>query len=323
MAPGVGRFADLPPDAVKMMRETVLCIGVAVRDLVFRVDAMPTSPEKYRAQDYASVGGGCAATAAVAVARLGGRARLATRLGDDAIGRDLIAELEQRGVDCSPTTRWPGRRSALSAVLVDALGERLIVNYRDPDLPSDAAALGAALPADIGAVLADTRWTEGAAHGLELARKAGIPGVLDCEAPFDGMSQALAAASHLAYSAQGLRAHTGRDDLADAVRDIARAREGFVCVTDGAAGVWWHDDRSAGGHVPALPIRAVDTLGAGDVWHGAFALALARDLEPAEAIRFANAAAAVKCTRVGGWDAVPDANEVNTYLTPTNGALGG
>lgn len=305
------------------MNEAVLCIGVAVRDLVFRVNAMPTHPEKYRAQDYASVGGGCAGTAAIAVARLGGRARLATRLGDDAIGHDLIAELERRGVDCGPTRAWPGRRSALSAVLVDDAGERLIVNYRDPDLPSDASALGTELPSDTGAVLADTRWAEGAARGLALARAAGIPGVLDCESPFDGLEAALATASHLAYSAQGLRAHTGRDDLAQAVRDLARDRGGFVCVTDGPAGVWWQDGRGAGGHVPALPIRPVDTLGAGDVWHGAFALALARELSPVKAIRFANAAAAVKCTRAGGWDAVPDADEVNAYLDPSVQALGG
>ena len=89
----------------------VLCVGVAVIDMVMNLAEMPSKPEKYRARDAALVGGGCAATAAVAVARLGGRALLAGRLGQDAIGELIVGELESEGVDCTLLRRFSGRGS--------------------------------------------------------------------------------------------------------------------------------------------------------------------------------------------------------------------
>jgi len=132
---------------------SVLCVGIAVLDYVFAVGAMPARPEKYRAKDLAVIGGGIAANAAVAVARLGGKALLATRLGTDATGDAIVAELEREGVDCSPTLRFDGLRSPTSAVLIDEAGERLVVSYSDPQIPSDPAALPTKLPAGTRAVL--------------------------------------------------------------------------------------------------------------------------------------------------------------------------
>lgn len=291
----------------------VLCVGVAVLDFVFSVDRLPDRPEKYRARDLAMAGGGCAATAAVAVARLGGRAWLATRLGDDAVADQISEELVGYGVEGRYLRRFAGRRSSLSSVLVDRDGERMVVNYRDPELPDDTDWLPDLETLSVGAVLADTRWPAGAAAILRAARRAGIPGILDAEAPTHEAADALRAASHIAFSRTGLEDWVGTGDMAAGLRAVGGQTDAFVCATDGVRGVTYgRGSRFA--HQPAFPVRAVDTLGAGDVWHGAFALAIAGGETTVDAIRLASAAAALKCTRFGGRTGVPDRREVDAFL---------
>src|SRR3954468_23458421 len=154
---------------------TILCVGIATHDHVFAVEHFPARPEKQRAKDFAVTGGGIAANAAVAIARLGGRAALATRLGDDMTGAGIVADLEREGVDCAPSRCFPGLRSPTSAVLVDGNGERAGLSYSDPAGPADPSWLRASLPEGAGAVLGDTRWPEGAVHVFRLARVAGLP----------------------------------------------------------------------------------------------------------------------------------------------------
>lgn len=284
----------------------VLCVGSSVVDFVFRLDALPTRPEKLRALDARIVGGGCAANAAVAVARLGGEAWLAARLGDDAVGRMVVAGVEAEGVDCSLVRLTPGARSAFSSVYIDAGGERQVVSFRGEGLDDNPDLIGAAPALD--AVLADTRWTPGNLASLELARNRGIPGVLDAEAPID--PALLATASHVAFSRQGLVSVSfGAPAEALAALDLAA----WACVTDGADGVHVR----GGPHIPAPRVEAVDTLGAGDVWHGAFVLRIAEGADEMEAIRFANAAAVLKCARPWGREGCPTRAETERFLKET------
>jgi len=292
----------------------VLCLGLAVQDYVFSLPEMPTTAEKFRASDMAVTGGGGAANAAVAVARLGGGALLATRLGADRIAEAIVADLEAEGVDCSHSVRYEGCTSSISAVLVDGAGERMVVNYRDAALPESVDWLPDPAGLSLGAVSVDNRWPIGAAHLLGLARAAGLPGVLDGEAPMDSCGAAMLAASHVAFSRQGLTDWAGTDDIAAGLTAAAKQRNGgFVCVTDGADGVHFRHGATQG-HVPAFRVRVVDTLGAGDVWHGAFALSLAEGHTATDAIRFASAVAALKCTEFGGRRGIPGRAQVETFL---------
>lgn len=289
-----------------------MCIGHAVQDFVFSLPELPAGGRKFRARAFDSAGGGPAATAAVAVARLGGEAALAARIGDDAVGDQMVRELEAFGVDCRRVRRCAGRRSSLSAAMVDGKGERMIVNYRDDDLPRDADWLGDASGFD--AVLADTRWPEGAAAGFAAARSAGVPAVLDADEPVPDDPAMLGAATHLAFSAEGLAQLAGESDLARALAAM-RARWGsWTCVTDGARGVLICDGAGLSA-LGAFDVTPVDTLGAGDVWHGAFALKLAESANERDAVRFASAAAAIKVTRAGGRKGAPTRAEVEAFLT--------
>jgi sulfofructose kinase len=295
------------------MSAHVFCLGVAVQDCVFLLPELPHAAEKHRAQDFTIVGGGCAASAAVAVVRLGGRASLATRLGADKLGDDIVAELEAEGVDCACAGRFEGCRSSLSAVMVDAHGNRMIVNYRDPKLPEAADWLPDPANLGLGAVLADTRWPAGAATIMRRARALGLATVLDAEPPIAPAEDALHASSHIAFSRDGLAERTGMDDLEEGLASVASQTGAFVCVTDGARGVRFRKGKQRG-QIPAFSVEAVDTLGAGDIWHGAFALALAEGRNETDAIRFASAAAALKCTQFGGRAAIPARSEVEHFL---------
>ncbi|MBT8408851.1 MAG: sugar kinase [Alphaproteobacteria bacterium] len=290
----------------------VFVLGMAVVDFVFGVQTFPDEPRKYRADTAKIVGGGIAANSAVAIARLGGTPSLATRLGEDPLA-DLIArDLEDAGVSTEMAHRAAGGRSSFSSVYVDKDGERQIMNFRGEGLTTQTAWIEKAKPAD--AVLVDPRWPEGAAKALDLARAWGVPGVLDGEAP---IAQALLdKASHVAFSRTGLQSLSGAEGLERALEDVAARLPGWACVTDGADGVYY---TAAGGiaHQPAFKVPVRDTLAAGDVWHGAFALALAEKQDEPAAIRFANAAAALKCMTFGGRAGCPDRAAVLELLKET------
>lgn len=290
----------------------VLCVGAAVVDFVFHLEALPRLPEKYGTEDADIVGGGCAANAAVAIARMGGEAVLGARLGDDSIGDMIVEDLAREGVDVSNVTRTTGAKSSYSSVLIDAEGERQIVNFRG---------VGLVLATDwfdglegVGAVLTDTRRVDAGLAALKLAEVLGIPGVLDGEAPID--PALMTAASHVALSMQGLRDVYPEMDIEDALLAIAEEHDCWACVTDGADGVWFTED-GAVRHVPAHKITPIDTLGAGDVWHGIFALMLAEGHDAKEAIRYANGAAALKCLTKGGRAGAPSRAQLEDFLKET------
>lgn len=291
----------------------ILIAGVAVVDIVMSIDELPRKAEKFRARDAAIVGGGCAANAAAAVARLGGEALLAARVGRDPIGEMIVAGLEAEGVDCARVRRLEEGRSSFSSVYVDATGERQIVNFRDMQLSFDAGWLEIDIPGDVDAILADTRWPQGAAVAMQAARRLGVPGIMDAEAPVREAGEALARASHIAFSAQGLRDFTAIDDLDEALEAAERETGAWVGYTNGAKGVSFRNGGEAH-RIPAFNVDIVDTLGAGDVWHGAFALALGEGETEMAAIRFANAVAAIKCTRFGGRAGTPGRDEVAEFL---------
>lgn len=293
----------------------IVSIGIVVLDEVFSIPDRLRPGEKHRAASLKSVIGGNAANASLAIARLGGKARLIARFGDDETGRLLRARLEAEGLDLSGSAAVPGAPTSRSAIVIEPDGSRTIVNHFDSSMPDLPDWLPRSLPTDTAAVLGDTRWEPGAAHLFRLAREKGLPAVFDGDRkPVD--ESLISLATHPVFSAQGLREWSGEGDLAVGLRRLAAQGPGFAAVTDGANGVHFILG-DATGHVPTFPVRVVDTLGAGDVWHGAFALALGEGQDAVPAIRFANASAAIKCSRAGGTSGAPTRSEVEGLLAAT------
>ncbi len=255
-----------------------------------------------------------AANASVAVARLGGQVSYWGRLGADDRGTRILRELSDEGVDVSAVRRVPGAASPADAILVDDAGERLVCAYLDPLLDPDPSWLPLDRVAHFDAVLADVRWPSGAAAVFDSAMAAGIPAVFDGDVgPRDALLDLAARATHVVFSEPGLAMAAGVEDAAEGLARVARAVPGVVGVTLGAAGFLWRDGASER-RIPAPSVDAIDTLGAGDVWHGAFTLALGERRNVAEAARFANAAAALKCTRMGGRLGAPTRDQVAQLL---------
>jgi sulfofructose kinase len=293
----------------------VVCVGIAVLDRVYRVARLPDGAGKRFASAFAEVGGGPAATAAVTVARLGGRADLWARVGDDTAGAAIAADLSAHGVGTETLRRVPGAVSVQSAVAVDEDGERAILSYRDPALAADASWLPLDRARGAGAVLADVRWPEGAEAALRAARGAGVPTVLDADATDDdALGRLVPLADHAVFSAPGLERFAGTADPAAGLAKAAAANGGVAAVTAGEHGCWWRGRDGTVRRVPAFRVRAVDTLGAGDVFHGAYALAVAEGADAPRALSFASAAAALKCARHGGRSAIPGRAETERFL---------
>lgn len=295
----------------------IVCAGIAVIDHVFRVQRFPQEATKSRAKVFASVGGGCAANAAVAAKRLGARVQLAAPLGGpagiDIAGDAIIARLEQEGIACDGVRRLSGVSSPVSAVLVDASGERTIINYRDDALAEVRCEDPDALIARADAVLIDNRFPEFSLPVARAARAQNRIVVMDADEPTRHTGELLSASSHVVFSADGLRATAQQDDLATALSASVPRTQALLAVTDGARGVIWIEQGNIK-TMPAYLVKAVDTLGAGDVFHGACVLALAEGASFEQALAFAAAAAAVKCTRFGGIAGAPRRAEVGAFL---------
>ncbi len=295
------------------MARKIVCVGNLVHDEVFQVAELPRSGIKTGVLGYEQRYGGPAATAAVAICRLGGRAAYWGRVGADAAGQAGIAGLERHGVDCSGVAILPEGRTLRAIVVVDASGERAIISDRR-SLSPDPAALPDHGFDDVGAVLVDSRWPAAAERVLDRARQAGIVTVLDADGGDPGEIQPLIdRADHVVFSSEGLRDHVGQGEPGELLRRCAAGSGRVFGVTRGSAGSLWLIDGELV-PIPAFPVRVLDTTGCGDVFHGAYALGLCEGLAPVAAARFASAVAAIKAERGLGWDGMADRAAVEAML---------
>jgi sulfofructose kinase len=294
---------------------SIICVGGVVLDRIFYVDALPQGSSKRVATDYAERGGGMAATAAAAIAALGARSALWARIGDDPTGRTTLAELERAGIDVSRIRICAGGRTATSTVHIERTGERALTNFRG-HLPDDTEHLNAADLAHADAILGDVRWPTGSLWAFEQARAIGIPTVLDADAgSVEALPHLVALAAHTIFSQQGLTELTGETspEAGLAVASRLAASDAILGVTCGENGsLWWVDGQTLA--VPAFRVAAVNTNGVGDVFHGAYALAIAEARTPVDAAQFASAAAACKCTDPRGWEGMPTRTQCEALL---------
>jgi sugar/nucleoside kinase (ribokinase family) len=295
----------------------VLCTGIIVLDEVFRVAEFPQPDAKVEAKGFFIVNGGCAANAAVAIARLGGRAKLAGPLGGPAGADDngdrVLAALAREHVDTGACQRVDGLATALSAIFIDDRGDRTIVTYRDQRIAAVTPNDPLALTADADLVLADNRYPQFVRPVCEAARTRKLRIVIDADKPTVEDDPLFHLASHVVFSAECLTATSGTGDFGEGLRRIARHTGAFLAVSNGPNDILYLEAGSLR-RVPVFAIHAVDTLGAGDALHGGFALALAEGQSEVAALRFGAAVAGLKCTRFGGSAGAPTRAEIEAFL---------
>jgi sulfofructose kinase len=302
-------------------RTTVVCVGHCALDRVFGVEAWPTGSAKIVASRFEEAGGGMAANAAVAAARLGADVRFWGPSGNDATALLIESQLRAEGVDTSALRRFDGMTTSTSAVLVDAAGERLVVGYRGTALQAPADWLPTTVLREAGALLADVRWVAGAKAALRAAREAGVPAILDGEvAPKESLEALIGEADHVLFSERGLEVLAGGDHERG-LRDTLARGASVAAVTLGERGVQWIEVGAPDvvHRLPGFSVAVVDTLAAGDVFHGAYAVAIAEGQPVADAMRFASAAAAIKCAVPGGRNGAPGRGAVEGFLRGRGG----
>ena len=297
----------------------ILCIGIPVRDLTFRIQGLPARGFKVNATHFDEICGGNGLNAAIGIVRLGGRGSVCGPMGDsrETSSKYIFEQLAHEGIEARHLIHMPGLVTPLSNILIDPSGERTIVTFRDPELWKVRLPDTDELLRDCAAILTENRCAEFCTGLCAEAVRRGIPVVVDVDRAMSMREGLLTASTHLIFSSEALQATAGIADDGEALKKIAKLTRSFVASTQGAQGTLWLDENQNLQRTPAFPVHTVDTLGAGDVFHGAFALAVTESQELREALRFASAAAALKCTRFGGALAAPRRAEVEEFLVAT------
>jgi sulfofructose kinase len=294
---------------VSVQGKSVICLGCAFWDTIFKIEHIPSKGTKVLPEKVVQAASGMATAAAVAIARLGGRVELWARIGDDAEGDSFLRDISHEHVGIGRIRRIAGARTAFSTILVDRSGERLVVPYTDPALDSDPGWLPLHEIAQASAVLVDMRWPEGARHVLREARRNGVPTVVDADiAPPEVLRELIALADHVLFSEPALLSLTSSNSPENALLRIASEIDAnIIGVTLGEQGAlaWQRSDVNVVRHFPSLQVRAVDTLNAGDVWHGAYVYGLVNGWGLSRSVQTANVAAAMKCEHFGGRHGAP------------------
>jgi sulfofructose kinase len=294
----------------------ILCIGMPVRDLTFRVDGLPARGSKENASHFDEICGGNALNGAIGIARLGGRASICGPMGDarETTSRYIFEKMAHEGIETKHIVHMPGLVTPISNIMIDPSGERTIVTFRDPELWRVRLPDAAMLLEDCDAILTESRCAAFCTDLCAEARRRGIPVIVDVDRAMSLREGLLTASSHLVFSSEPLQETADVADDGEALKKIAKLTPSFLAGTRGAQGTIWLDEHQNLQQTPAFPVHTVDTLGAGDVFHGAFALAVTEHQDLRAALRFASAAAALKCTRFGGAFAAPQRAEVEALL---------
>ncbi|MBK7930044.1 MAG: hypothetical protein IPJ98_22010 [Bryobacterales bacterium] len=290
-----------------------LSLGYCAWDYLGIVPHVPRDG-KVRMKEHIEQGGGPAATAAVTAARLGVSAGFAGKVGDDDRGRYILAELRREGVDTSACIVEAGAQSAAAFCWVEeGSGNRSIAWHTGTATPMTADDVPADAVRAARILHLDGNQPEAALAAALCAREAGVLVSLDAGTFRPHMARLLELSDIVVASEQFSRELLGRDDPEQAVREMSTRGPRTAVVTMGSRGCLGLA-AEAGIRVPAYRLDAVDTTGAGDVYHGAFCAAILAGWDVERAMRFASAAAAIKCTRLGGRTGIPSYAEVCAFL---------
>lgn len=292
----------------------VLCVGVTSYDFYFNVDHHPGPDEKSIADAFLSCGGGPAANAAITVAKMGISVAFAGYLGNDAWGDLHLKELKQSGV----LTDWIVRGdnpTPISTVFVKPDGKRSLVNYRTKNaaLKKDAIDLSNVNPK---VILFDGHEPALSMELLKHAESENIITVLDAGSVNPGTSVLYDKVDYLVCSEKFAEEITGFSNMNKASGELFNLNQNVV-ITLGEKGLIWNTKQS-NGKLPAYFVNAIDTTGAGDVFHGAFAGCLAMGMYWQKILKYSSAAAALSCTKSGGRTSIPDIKEIKSFLIDNN-----
>lgn len=297
---------DKPFDVVGMGLNSVDFVGI--------VPEFPSGNSKTKLLRFSRQGGGQVATALVALSRWGVKTKYIGKIGEDDLGTFSLNSIRDEGVDVSSVRIEPHATTQLAMIIVDARsGDRTILwdrdeklMYREGELRKEEVCSGKILHLDghdIQAAIQCARW----------AKEERIPTVLDIDKVEPLTVELIKEIDFVVSSARFPKLMTGISDEEKALRELQKMINGFLCATLGEKGAIALVNGEIL-YVEGLKIKAVDTTGAGDVFHAGFIYGLLQNWDLKEILRFANAAAALKCREIGGRKGIPTLGEIYQFV---------
>ncbi|OGP71413.1 MAG: hypothetical protein A2W09_02330 [Deltaproteobacteria bacterium RBG_16_50_11] len=298
----------------------VVGMGLNSVDFLCITPEFPKFNSKMKMLQFSKQGGGQVATALVALSRWGVKTKYIGKMGDEELGQFSLQSLQGEGVDVSSVTIEPDTPNQLAMIIVDGpTGERTILwdrderlMYREGELRKEKICSGKILHLDghdIRAALQSARW----------AKEEKIPTVIDLDKIETLTPELIKEIDFVVTSARFPTLFTGISDREKAFRELQKQTPGFLCATLGHEGAMALIDGQIL-YAKGAKIKAVDTTGAGDVFHAGFTYGLLQNWELEEILRFANAAAALKCRDIGGRNGIPTLEEAQQFITDPSGA---
>ena len=292
----------------------VVGMGLNSVDFLCVVPEFPTLNSKMRILQFSKQGGGQVATAMVALSRWGVKTKYIGKVGGDELGQFSSNSLQQEGVDVSSVTSEPNTPNQFGMIIVDGLsGERTILwdrdarlMYREGELRKKDVCSGKLLHLDghdIKAAIQCARW----------AKEEKIPTVIDLDKVESLTSELIKEIDFVVTSGRFPALFTGISDREKALTELQKQIPGFLCATLGHEGAVALVEGEFV-YVKGFEVKAVDTTGAGDVFHAGFIYGLLQNWELLDILRFANAVAALKCRDLGGRRGIPSLEEVQKFL---------
>ena len=292
----------------------VVGMGLNSVDFLCVVPEFPGPNSKIQMLQFSKQGGGQVATAMVALSRWAVKTKYIGKVGEDELGEFSLNSIRQEGVEVSSVIIEPHATNQFAMIIVDgSTGERTILwnrderlMYREGELRKDELCSGKILHLDghdIHAALQCARW----------AKEERIPTVIDLDKVEPLTSTLIKEIDFIITSSRFPMMYTGISDQRKALLELQKQTSGFLCSTLGDDGVMALVNAELL-HVEAFKVNAVDTTGAGDVFHAGFIYGLLQNWEVAEILKFANAAAALKCKELGGRKGIPTLEEIQKFL---------
>lgn len=286
----------------------VVCLGVITMDTIALVDRYPSEDERVIAQEIARGGGGPAAVAAVALARLGISTAIVGTIGDDEDGREILEIFKREGVDATGVSIGSSA-TAGSVIVASKENSARAISTRQPmkQAPANDAAK---------ALIASAEWLHCDHVGITRLDELGIARGKGPKISFDagyGVETFDVSLVDLFVPTDRQMALRHPDlSLEEAMKKDAETAKNIVVATRGSEGSAAYSENFI--EAPGFSVDVVSTLGAGDVFHGALMAQVAENRPMGEALLRANAVAALSCRGLDGQSAIPNLHELNTYM---------
>lgn len=294
----------------------VVGIGANVHDTLITIPKYPTEDTKMRANNIIECGGGPCGTGLVAASKLGADCAYIGVLSDDTSGKFLLGDMQRFGVSGDLVDVKKGYSAFSSFIWLsnDTASRTCVFNKGNlPPLELSESQKTAIKNAEI--LMVDGNELDAAVDAAKIARESGTKVLYDAGGLYDGIERLLPYADILIPSEEFAMGHTGETTPENAAKALfEKYCPNMVAVTCGKCGGVLYCGGDMFVHYPAFTVDAVDSNGAGDVFHGAFAYALTQNMKYEDACIFSSAVSALKCTKIGARDGVPVLDEVKEFL---------